>query len=315
MSTVSKPNTFSANTVISPSEVNSNFDTIYNEFNGNISAANLATSAVSTAKIADAAVTGAKIAANTVTYANVGTTLLNGWIDANETWTYASGATTNVGTFTVTGDVTSKYQAGDKIQFTQTTVKYAIITKVSFSSSTTITIYMGTDYTIANAAITSPMYSHSKSPVGFPMDPLKWSIETSNANDCVKTSPVSGTWYGDTGLSSTGPSITLPIGAWRVYYETHLFIDANTAADVNMSVTLSTGATTESDTALTGTMRATLPSTGRMRATVHKEKYLTMTASTPYYLNIKAAVASMTSIAMQGSTIAPLIIRAVCAYL
>lgn len=61
MGTISKPNTFSPSTAISSSAVNADFDTIYNEFNGAITAANLATSAVSTAKVADSAITTAKI--------------------------------------------------------------------------------------------------------------------------------------------------------------------------------------------------------------------------------------------------------------
>lgn len=71
MGTVNKPNDFSANTTISSSEVNDNFDTIYDEFNGNIAAANLATDAVTTAKIADSNVTTAKIADSNVTTAKL----------------------------------------------------------------------------------------------------------------------------------------------------------------------------------------------------------------------------------------------------
>jgi hypothetical protein len=67
MSNISKPNTFSSNTAISSSQVNANFDTIYNDYNGGISATNLATGAVTTAKIADANVTTAKIADDAVT--------------------------------------------------------------------------------------------------------------------------------------------------------------------------------------------------------------------------------------------------------
>lgn len=71
MSTISKPNTFTANTSASASQVNANFDTIYNEFNGNISAANLATDAVTTAKIADSNITTAKIADSAITTAKI----------------------------------------------------------------------------------------------------------------------------------------------------------------------------------------------------------------------------------------------------
>lgn len=71
MGTIVKPNTFSASTVISSSEVNDNFDTIYDEFNGNIAAANLATSAVTAAKIATDAVETAKIKDLNVTTAKI----------------------------------------------------------------------------------------------------------------------------------------------------------------------------------------------------------------------------------------------------
>lgn len=113
MSTVSKPNTFSANTVISPSEVNSNFDTIYTEFNGNISAANLATSAVSTAKVADSAVTTAKINDLAVTTAkiadaNVTSEKLNATIAFRGTSTQAitnSASPTDITTYTEVFDL------------------------------------------------------------------------------------------------------------------------------------------------------------------------------------------------------------------
>ncbi len=67
MAIVNKPNTFSGNTTISSSEINSNFDTLYNEFNGSISAANLADDAVTAAKLADNAVVTANITDATIT--------------------------------------------------------------------------------------------------------------------------------------------------------------------------------------------------------------------------------------------------------
>lgn len=71
MSTINKPHEFSPNTTASSSQVNDNFDTIYNEFNGSISAANLASNAVTTAKITDSNVTTAKIADSNVTTAKI----------------------------------------------------------------------------------------------------------------------------------------------------------------------------------------------------------------------------------------------------
>jgi len=88
----------------------------------------------------------------------------NGWIPAEETWTYASSTT-----FTISGDKTGKYQKGDKIKLTQTSVKYFYIIGVSYSSNnTTITVTGGSDYSLANATITKPYFSKAENPQGFP---------------------------------------------------------------------------------------------------------------------------------------------------
>jgi len=88
----------------------------------------------------------------------------DGWTDADETWTYASATT-----FTVAGvDVTAKYPKGTKLKLTQTTAKYFYVVGSAFSTNTTITVTGGDDYTLANAAITSPFYSYAATPQGFP---------------------------------------------------------------------------------------------------------------------------------------------------
>lgn len=90
--------------------------------------------------------------------------LTSGWAVANETWTYASPTS-----FTVPGDVTGKYQKGDKIRVVDAaSTKYFYITKIVFSTNTTITITGGSDYTLSGGAISSNYYSHMETPVGFP---------------------------------------------------------------------------------------------------------------------------------------------------
>jgi hypothetical protein len=87
-----------------------------------------------------------------------------GWKPAGVTWTYASATT-----FTVTGDVTSTYIPGMKLQCTQTTAKYFYVASSSYSSpNTTVTITGGSDYTLANATITNPQYSRIAYPSSFP---------------------------------------------------------------------------------------------------------------------------------------------------
>ena len=94
----------------------------------------------------------------------IGQLLADGWISANETWTYASATT-----FTISGDKRSKYQKGDKIKLTNSTVKYFYVIDVSYSDpNTTVTVTGGNDYALTNTAITNNYYSRDSDPFGFP---------------------------------------------------------------------------------------------------------------------------------------------------
>jgi hypothetical protein len=88
--------------------------------------------------------------------------LLSGWAPAIETWAYASATT-----ITVPSGATSRYQKGDKIRLKQGgEYKYFYIVSVS---DTTLTITGGSDYTLANAAITDNYYSKAMNPQGWPV--------------------------------------------------------------------------------------------------------------------------------------------------
>ncbi len=94
----------------------------------------------------------------------------DGWIDdTGETWTYASGSGGGVATFTVAGDQTAKYTTGTRIKLTQTTVKYFVCAGSSHAAgTTTVTIHAGSDYTLANAAISANYHSYALNPQGWP---------------------------------------------------------------------------------------------------------------------------------------------------
>lgn len=85
----------------------------------------------------------------------------DGWNACNETLTYASATTFT----TASAGLAAALSVGDKIKLTQTTAKYFYVTGVS---GTTVTVNGGSDYSLANAAITLPFFSKEVSPTGFP---------------------------------------------------------------------------------------------------------------------------------------------------
>lgn len=231
---------------------------------------------------------------------------VDGWVAAGETWTYAS-ADDPTFTFTVAGvDLTTKYQSGMRVKLTQTTAKYFIITKVAFSTDTTITIYGGTDYDLANAAITNPYYSPVKAPFGFPLDPAKWTVEVTDTTQRSQATPVSGNWYN---LGTI--SISIPIGVWDVYYSVGLGAIDSASDTWTVRVALSTANNSVSDIDLL----AYLDFTGtRVITTVTRRKAIALTAKTTHYIITGTTVSGLDTI-YNNNDFSKLIIRAVCAYL
>lgn len=93
-----------------------------------------------------------------------------GWQATGESWSYSSfNSTLNTGVVTVPTDATIKYVVGMWVRISQTTggTKYAKIVAVT---STTLTLDFPNSVTLANEAITSPVYSPLARPVGVPSD-------------------------------------------------------------------------------------------------------------------------------------------------
>ncbi len=232
-------------------------------------------------------------------------TISNGWVFVNETWTYAS-ADSPTFTFTISGDLTTKYYPGMRLKLTQTTVKYFIITAVSFGGgNTTVTVYGGTDYTLANAAITLPFYSMAKSPAGFPMSPAKWRVTVTDTTQRSQGSPTNGTWYN---LGSI--SIDAPIGVWNSRY--YVLAESVASTNVDFSVTLSTANNSESN-ALYSTRSATDAATVNIDAAI-KNFLLDLSSKTTHYINTRANNTS-TSTIYNRNELVPLEIILECAYL
>ena len=142
---------------------------------------------------------------------------VSGWVAENEdtTWTYVSADAPSF-VISINADATGYLMRGMRVRLTQTTVKYAIITAVGSytAGATEITVYGGTDYTIADAAISSQAYSSYKAPFGFSVNPEKWTVTFSTEDYFQKDSPAADQWY------DTGFSLDVPIVVWHVSYDT-----------------------------------------------------------------------------------------------
>lgn len=235
-----------------------------------------------------------------------------GWLPAGYTWTYAS-ADSPTFTFTVAGvDLTSIYAAGMRIKLTQSTggTKYFIVTKVAFSTDTTVTIYGGTDYTLNNEAISSPFWSREKCPVGFPMTPAKWTVTTTSTSNVNQATPTAGTWYNLGTLS-----ITIPIGVWRVEYFVNAgAVDSTSVTGFGANVTLSTGNSTESDKLFSGFFQVNgITASGDTYNMITRAQILALTSKTQYFLNAKSGF-NLTSLEFRGD-ISTTLIQAICEYL
>ena len=231
--------------------------------------------------------------------------LASGWVPATGTWTYSS-ADSPTFVITVPTGATAIYSAGMRIWLTQTTSKYFIITAVA---DTALTVYGGTDYTLANAAITSPYFSPFKAPFGFPLDPTKWTIEYASAAESSQVPATSGTYYN---LGTT--TLSIPIGVWNTYYEViaQVGVSGSSSLAKYMEVTLSTANNSESDNAWTFSLAGA--ATELARSMGFKSGVITRTTKASYYLNGVNLTATSENIYFLGSAGSTLI-RAVSAYL
>ena len=187
-------------------DFNTPITTIVSEFNGNIDNANIKSAA---------AIAGSKIADNSIDLESKASAD-SGWRKVTDSWTYASSTT-----ITVPSDATTKYSVGDKLKLTNSSTKYFYITAVA---STTLTVSGGSDYTLANAAITDVYFSKASTPLGFPQyfayTPTYTNFTVGNATVATRFSMAGKTinfrglvTLGSTSAMSTGPRVSLPVTA------------------------------------------------------------------------------------------------------
>lgn len=236
----------------------------------------------------------------------------DGWTPLRGTLTYSSAdSPTFVASTSV--DLTGIIPVGARIKLTQTTAKYFIVTAIASNS---ITLYGGTDYTLANATISSPFFSIWKAPVGFPLSTAKWQVTSSDASQRSQSSPTSGTWYNVGSLS-----ISAPIGVWNAMLVGTMAVTKNSSSGdtiIDVYATLSTANNSSSNTSMTGYFFTELGTSGTNDVAFsfpfQCNDVLTMTSKTTLYINLKTGRTGMSAIRLDGNTL-PTRVVLTCAYL
>ena len=226
-----------------------------------------------------------------------------GWNPISVTLTYSS-ADDPTYVVTTASDLTDDLSVGMKIFLTNASLdKYFIITAIT---SGTITLYGGTDFNLANSAITAVYYSTEKAPYGFNLSKDIWSVIVTDITNRSQSSPTASTWYN---LGSV--SIDIPIGAWEISYSATMRVNKASASPINGFTTLSTSASSESDVDFT---TYSITNSTIMADSLFVSKELILTTKDTYYINARTTVSSVSSIDHRNSE-HKLIIRALCSYL
>lgn len=206
-------------------------------------------------------------------------------------------------------DLSDKIKKGTKLKIVQGgTVKYFIVVDVhvNAASSTLIALYGGTDYELTLDEISSAYCSNAKSPIGFPLNPDKWSITVIDTVARTQSAPVANTWYNVGSIK-----INIPVGIWCVDYQCEHFAQSSGSAEQLLKTTLSTSANAETDKKMTHR-------TSSYGLTVidscYKRDIIEVSSTTTFYLNIATSTSGVGSIGRNGLEV-PTIIKAVCAYL
>jgi hypothetical protein len=214
-----------------------------------------------------------------------------GWKADVNTWTAVSGsfdANFPNFVFTIAADASTYLYVGQKIKYTQTTVKYGIIVKVAYSSpNTTVTVYGGgtkasPSYEMTSNAITYPYYATTYRPLDFPIGAEMWSTIYTSAEDCYKSIATGGVWYGGGSAWSSGSAITpyFGIGLWNIDYDVIMWVRALSGW---WKVTLSSTNNAEDNTTLTSHISMDVGEVGQFQH-LSRNKDIILTATTQYWL-------------------------------
>ena len=234
---------------------------------------------------------------------------LTGWNPDAETWVYHN-VDDPTGYFKIEGkDVSANYSVGWRIMFTNGgNVIKGIITAITYSNPNTIITFLHeidpTDnqalYLLTNSAITENYFSPQKAPQGFPLDPTKWRVRTTDSTNRSQSTTTRFEWYN---IGTANSQLVVPIGAWRLRYKVILW-----GGGQDGRVTLSTANNSETDRSFTSYMFDGMAPVGSTESIVNPA------SKTTYYLNALRDGATLSTFEYYN-TKAAMVIEATCAYL
>jgi hypothetical protein len=217
--------------------------------------------------------------------------------------------------FLLPNDANLYLSLGSKIQLTQSaTVKYFIVTAIgAYSGSTTlITVYGGTDYTLTNNTITAASYSNMKSPLGFPLNPEKWTVLFMDTTTTWGTGgTTANAWYYLLNSVPAAAGLLVPVGMWVISYTIPMYIAATAGTATYALVTLTTSAT-ELDKKYTTVVYNS--SNANLATLTNGNHVITQTVKTWWYFMVSSLFSGCTAL-QAGYTRGSVEIRALCAYL
>jgi len=237
-----------------------------------------------------------------------------GWMDEPEvrTWAYVETITTadaDVYLVHINEDVTGLIGPNLKVRLYNPTVKYFGILSVGAYADGVTPVYLfgGKDYVLDGLeAISNVSFSSARAPIGFPMNPDKWSIVYSDS-----TLQFAGSLANDTWVNINNASLRLPPGLWDVGYKVSAeVLCVSYATAIILSATLSDADNTS--IAERENFVHIVGSVANYRNSFFHNKTVELSAEQTYYLNTKYYVTGATvDYLANGGDATPTVIRAV----
>ncbi len=170
--------------------------------------------------------------------------------------------------------------------------------------------YGGTDYDLDNTQINNSHYSLVKTPVGFPMNPAKWSIKVSDSKQ-HSLNVATATWY-----NFGSKQISIPSGIWNLSFYAYVAY-MNTSLLSRLAVTLSTSNSSETDQELTSIeYSGQVGAVAQVGVDVNRSKMVELTSKTTYYFLVCSSKQGIVRLNYATLNLQPnFVILAVCAYL